>query len=242
MRAAAELLSKARSTQELAEILYAVGIEGETVRLEESDIGHLGIDALQASLVGKTDNQIRALLLRLRSGQTIRNAVPAIARRLALRTPHVRWLIAVIEAEGERAGIVGWISDSKAQRLVSLVWEPHRVVNSDAESLCALAAIRVADPELFHARCLEVLGRDVLTRRFYRALEERVQAMALSLTPRAENEDARTMALLYVSRLLFLSFLEAKGWLNGERDFLSTRFDECMVGHGSFHRRVLLPL
>src|SRR5206468_1160827 len=46
----------------------------------------------------------------------------------------------------------------------------------------------------------------------------------------------------YVSRLLFLSFLEAKGWLNGERDFLSTRFDDCVGRSGAFHHRVLLPL
>jgi hypothetical protein len=57
--------------------------------------------------------------------------------------------------------------------------------------------------------------------------------------PKAE---AAELALLTASRLLFLCFLQAKGWLDGERNFLAARFDECMSHRGGFHGRVLLPL
>src|SRR5437762_4162130 len=59
---------------------------------------------------------------------------------------------------------------------------------------------------------------------------------------RGTREDARRVALLYASRLLFLCFLEAKGWLDGDRAFISARFDDCIARGGGFHRRVLLPL
>ena len=45
-----------------------------------------------------------------------------------------------------------------------------------------------------------------------------------------------------MSRLVFLSFLESKGWLNDDRAFLAHHFDACMSDGGGFHRRVLLPL
>ena len=56
------------------------------------------------------------------------------------------------------------------------------------------------------------------------------------------TEDRRELALLAASRLLFLSFLEAKGWLDGDRAFLARQFDACMARGGGFHERVLLPL
>src|SRR3972149_1536762 len=41
----------------------------------------------------------------------------------------------------------------------------------------------------------------------------------------------RAIALLYASRLLFLAFLEAKGWLDGDREFLRHAFDDrCGAG------------
>ena len=44
------------------------------------------------------------------------------------------------------------------------------------------------------------------------------------------TSDRHELALLHVSRLLFLSFLETKGWLNGDRRFLANGFDSL---HGA---------
>ena len=56
------------------------------------------------------------------------------------------------------------------------------------------------------------------------------------------DADRAELALIATSRLLFLSFLQAKGWLDGDRAFLSRRFDACMASGGRYHARVLLPL
>jgi hypothetical protein len=107
--------------------------------------------------------------------------------------------------------------------------------------LVAATDLRADADVLTHARWIEILGRESLTRRFYQTLETRVESLAVSLALGSENE-RRDVALLYTSRLLFLSFLEAKGWLDGDRAFLSHAFDRCMETGGFFHRRVLFPL
>jgi len=115
-------------------------------------------------------------------------------------------------------------------------------VDSDAETLCALSASMESVDVLTHARWVGILGREAVTRRFYRTLERLVHALADEARGHASAESRREIALLYASRLLFLSFLEAKEWLDGDRAFLSRRYDECVGDRGGFQRRVLLPL
>nr|AIA19120.1 Unknown Function [uncultured bacterium] len=81
-----------------------------------------------------------------------------------------------------------------------------------------------------------------MSRRFFRALEQSVAKLARDLHPGVSASDAAELALLYASRLLFLSFLETKGWLDGDHGFLGNRYADCMVGGGSYQRKVLVPL
>jgi len=113
---------------------------------------------------------------------------------------------------------------------------------SDALALASLAATSDAADVLTHASWLEVLGREALTRRFYRTLESVVTEVAEEAHGGAPFEDRHELALLHLSRLLFLSFLETKGWLDGDRRFLSNGFTACMERGGSYHKRVLRPL
>src|SRR5947209_5870144 len=54
--------------------------------------------------------------------------------------------------------------------------------------------------------------------------------------------ERRELALLYVSRLIFLSFLETKGWLNGDFCFLANTYADCVARRGGYQKRVLEPL
>ncbi|HEX4682861.1 MAG TPA: N-6 DNA methylase, partial [Gemmatimonadaceae bacterium] len=122
-----------------------------------------------------------------------------------------------------------------------LLADRARLVDSDAETVRALAAAAGPYDVLTHARWVEVLGRDALTGRFYRALERALDAMAAS--SRAGSDGVRReLALLDISRLLFLGFLEAKGWLNGDRGFLAHQFERCLAHDGRFRDRVLRTL
>ena len=241
MRAAAALLSSAATVDGMAALLRAAEIvEGELHAAPET-MQALGVPEDATSLIAGGRGGVRVLVTRLDTVQPLRAALQQLVARLAARAPHVPWIVAVVESRGEHAALVSWTSGARARRIVSFGWEPARFVDADAETLIALHGVSGEAGALAHARYLEILGRDSLTRRFYRALRDQVAALAAH-APQARQGDAGALSLLYVSRLLFLSFLEAKGWLNGERSFLASRYDDCMRTTGGFHRRVLLPL
>jgi hypothetical protein len=116
------------------------------------------------------------------------------------------------------------------------------VLDADAEAFAAMEGAAGGADVLVHDRWRELLGRDALTRRFYRELEAEVVGMGSSARGAASEGARRTIALLYASRLLFLAFLEAKGWLDRDREFLRHALDRHCASGGDVQRRLLEPL
>jgi N-6 DNA Methylase len=87
------------------------------------------------------------------------------------------------------------------------------------------------------------LDRETLTRQFFDRFREAVRDTAAQLRaafPGDRRDAVDAEALLILSRILFLYFVQQKGWLNGERRFLADRLNgrskrELFAG-------VLLPL
>lgn len=89
------------------------------------------------------------------------------------------------------------------------------------------------------------LDRESLTREFFerfrRAVAEVSKAIHAALP--AEPQEARDgQALLLLSRLLFLYFVQQKGWLNGERRFLVDRIEMAVREKRGVYATVLVPL
>lgn len=244
LHAAAQLLADADALDTLVPIASAAGCGGHVVPLDEALRRDIGIDVARDARIADGPGAVRALLIELDGRATMRELLLRSADRLAARTPHVLWLVLATQPSTAHVAIAAWRADKRPPRVAALIVDRERIVDSDAETLASLIAARDLRPDadvLTYARWVEVLGREALTRRFYRALEIRVQSLAASL-PRGHAEERRELALLYASRLLFLCFLEAKGWLDSDRGFLARAFDRCMERGGHFHRRVLLPL
>jgi hypothetical protein len=89
------------------------------------------------------------------------------------------------------------------------------------------------------------LDRESVTREFFQRFRTAVGDVAAALHeafPDEERDAVDAEALLILSRLLFLSFVQEKGWLNGERRFLVDRLHEQIRRRGEFFADVLLPL
>jgi len=243
LRSSAELLARADSLEALVPIASAVGCTGVAASVDEDTRRHLGLEsaALLNVSVSAGRGARRALLLEISGSASMRELLPRVATQLSARAPHILWLVVATQSGGTDIAIAAWSDDRRPPRVAALVANRARIVDSDAETLRALIAAHGAHDVLTHARWVEVLGRETLTRRFYHTLERLVGEIAASSAV-GSAEVRERIALLYVSRLLFLAFLEAKGWLDGDHAFLARRFDECMTSHGGFHRRVLLPL
>lgn len=108
--------------------------------------------------------------------------------------------------------------------------------------LGALAPMGSANA-LGHAlRISEHLASEQVGDRFYLALRDLLQRMTAYLGSRGCTADRTVAALLPLTRILFLYFIQEKGWLDGRRDYLRAALDGALARHRSFHRSVLHPL
>ena len=237
------LLSAASSIERLQPILAGLGFDEGFNPVDTTTRAALRVPADYRELsIARGPGALRALITTAPAVLGIREATTRVAARLASSAPHILWLLVISDPEREQLAFAAWAGDRKPPSIAALIVERGRVVDSDGETLAALAAARGELDILTHTRWLEILGRESVTRRFYRTLERVVRGLADSVGPRGTADERTELALLCVSRLLFLSFLEAKGWLASDRAFLARGFDGCLATGGHYHRRVLLPL
>jgi len=185
---------------------------------------------------------MRALVASLSGSHPIRETITRLAARFSARTPHVLWVLVIIHRDARQIAIACWYAGRTTPRTVALVASQQQVVDSDSETLCALCAAASDSDIATHSRWLEILGRETVSRNFFRAMQASVTQLAASLVPGVATQPATELAVLYLSRLVFLSFIETKGWLNGDHAFLANQFADCMVAGGRYHTRVLAPL
>ena len=249
LKSAAARLAAAATLQDLVPIVAELGFAAAPVPLDRATRDSLGLPAqVRDAAVAAGEGSLRALLLELEPDASLRETLGRVAARLASRVPHVLWLLAAVSHGGPHVALATWNGGSprRAPRVVALIADRGHVVDSDAETLVALAAAAENSSDvLSHTRWVELLGRDSLSRRFYRELEHKVAVLATSargVAGRVTQAERTEIALSYASRLLFLAFLQAKGWLDGDRAFLERRFDDCMASGGQYHGRVLRPL
>ena len=240
-------LAALRTLDDAQQLAFAIGFRPPALAIEDDARRQLALpdDVVDARILAGP-GATRCLLLLHARGVATRELLARLGPALATRTRQVLWLVVALEQDGAQLGIAAWPSVSRP-RVAALLADRRHLVASDLESIRALAAALgpiAADDEdaLAHARWVEVLGRESLTRRFYRALEQLVARLARDASGDGSPPERAEVALLTTSRLLFLAFLEAKGWLDGDHGYLARRFDRCMADGGSFHRRVLRPL
>ena len=114
---------------------------------------------------------------------------------------------------------------------------PHAI-----DRLNLLAAREGADVVRVFERALD---REALTRQFFERFRTSVQQTTAALREAFRSETAESAAaeaLLILSRILFLYFVQQKGWLNGERRFLVDRLDETLRDGREYFATVLAPL
>ena len=242
VHSAAKLLAYAHDAPALATLARAIGFAGDPAPLDAPSRAALGLPrSVRVATVLAGRGSLRALCIELPAGTLTRDVAGTLAIRVQRRSPFALWLVFATERRGDTVAVAAATIAPRAKASL-LIASRTRVLDSDAETVRALAGAADAVDLLAHARWCEILGREALTRRFFRALEQTVDTLADSIGRDVGAADARTLAILTTTRLLFLAFLEAKGWLDGDHGFLRRVWDECTSAQTGFHRRVLLPL
>ena len=170
----------------------------------------------------------------LTSADPVRLA-PRFARRLAER--------------GRVCGVLGL--DPAARRLavsVGFGGSPVLEVDLDRPSQLAtscLARIGGREPSgtlAVAARTAEALSGEGLGRQFFKTFRATRDRFTAAMSPTIPEVERHELALLQLTRVLFLYFVQAKGWLDGNDRFLRSRVDDCLFRGGHVHNDLLLPL
>jgi SAM-dependent methyltransferase len=227
----------------LDDLLRQLGFKGQLLPLDAVAKDALGLPgSLRTARIVQGVGSIRGLALDFQSNADLRQSLTAVASALARHSPQLLWIVIATREPAREVAIVCWSSAGSRTRIVSLLSDRDRLFESDAETLCALSSATGDSDLLTYSRWLDILGREAITRRFFRTLEKTVAELADSAGKQVSRDESRELALLYVSRLIFLSFLETKGWLNGDFGFLSNGYSECIASGGSYQKKMLEPL
>ena len=88
----------------------------------------------------------------------------------------------------------------------------------------------------------EALAARGVDDRFFAKFRQTLGSVTAALPGRIPAADRHALGLLCLTRVLFLYFIEAKGWLGGRPRFLREAVDRCLAERRSLHRDLLDPL
>lgn len=224
----AALLAKLTHPSDLGVLIRAIGHE---VEWQEISSDHLPVPCQRAALVGRSGSfewlavegaPAPELASRLSAALTLRGRLVGV---LAL-DPTARQLGIAITVE--RTATAGFSLD--APRPTQL------------ERLRRLLALPPATGLAFALRALEVLEGENAGRRFFQAFRGALDMMAEGLSTPIREADRRALALVQLTRVLFLYFVQEKGWLDGRPDFLRRAVDDALAARRRLHRDLFRPL
>ena len=151
-----------------------------------------------------------------------------------------------VAARGRLVGVMGLDLDARRLTLaVSLDGAARLSLDLDSPERSAVAGLdRLASggyggPAGYAAHVAAALGGEAAGQRFFREFRATLDRLAVGLPGPMSAADRHALALLQLTRVLFLYFVQAKGWLAGNRRFLAEAVDRCLASNRRVHRDLL---
>ena len=119
------------------------------------------------------------------------------------------------------------------------------VANPSGAALATLERLSTTPGESALALSLrigEVLASEGVTPRFFRAFRATLERLTERLPTPRSRVDRHALALTALTRVLFLYFIQAKGWLDGDTRYVARLLDRALAARRHFHRSYLHAL
>ena len=119
------------------------------------------------------------------------------------------------------------------------------LTNPTGSALATLERLAPAKGESALALSLrigEVLASEGVTPRFFRAFRHTLDRLTDRLTMPRPRVDRHALTLTALTRVLFLYFIQSKGWLNGDTRYVARLLDRALSARRHFHRSFLHAL
>ncbi len=226
-------------------LLVALGFERVGFRVPHASIADFGLDANSSLTLELAARHAGFDVFRITFADGLE---PEEIRRTAgalYRHNPTRRALLIFEAEQDgRLVFASWGLGPGPFRLLKLWIDPETPRRSELDILAGLAANgagTASELALAHAQALD---REEVTRKFFAEFRRHRAQLAASLigVPTGAERDRLDLALTLLSRLLFLYFIQRKGWLAGDPAYLRNLYEAACVDGIPFYRRRLKPL
>ena len=235
-----ELLTRTEQIDDLRHLFGALGFQAAWEPVPPGPwLGTAPVEAagvVRAALVARHD-AFRVFALEARDPE---RAVRAAAQRLAAHAE--RGLACALGSAPRRLLCAGWRAAARGAAIRVAAIPLERPPGSSLETLERFSPRPRETALALSLRVGEALASEAVTPRFFRAFRATLERLTDRLSTPRSRAERHTLALTALTRVLFLYFVQGKGWLDGDRRYLIRRFDDCVAGRRAFHCRVLDPL
>ncbi|NIN71260.1 MAG: hypothetical protein GTO46_04845 [Gemmatimonadetes bacterium] len=225
-------------------LLSALGFEPLGLRVPREALADFGLAAsetLTLEVAGRHDgfHVLRIVLEERLEPETIRRVASALYRH----NPARRALLMFDAREEPRLVVASWGLGPGPLQLRKLWIDLDAPRRSELDILAALSANGAATASDLALAHIQALDREQVTGRFFAEFRRQRATLAAGLTGVPENAggDRFELALILLSRLLFLYFLQRKGWLDHDISYLRRIFEDALATGIPFYRRRLEP-
>ena len=191
-------------------------------------------DVRRAATVGRHG---RFLWIGAESGRPVSEVVRGIAKRFS--TNGCAAGVLVVYPPDRELGIAAGLGEPAVLRIALDAPGPIPLA-----SLRRLAALPAGSSTAFAARAAEALSGQGVGREFFRQFRATVELAEHAVSGRGLRDAGhrRALGLLQLTRVLFLYFVQSRGWLDGRTDFLRAAVDDCLARRRSLQRHLFDPL
>jgi hypothetical protein len=240
-----QLLARLTSLDDLLEMAVELGYTPAMEELSAPARRHLGLgDAQAVSRAGILARHGPFRVYGAVLADASRSAVAGACERLARATPGERNLLFALPTDRSTLAIAvagPSLTGPRARQFRVPIRAPSAIA---ADIVNGLAPLPDEAALALSARLHDVLAEEGLTSRFFREFARLHLRAADTMrgVPRATDSERRDLALVVLTRLLFLYFVQSKGWLAGRSDFLPSLLDTALRSGRQFHQSVFEPL
>ena len=162
-----------------------------------------------------------------------------VAAQLARRLERAGRLAGVFALEPEARVLAVSVSMAPRPVLVTSLDRPSQLTLRSLEKLGGASEESAVGAAAHVARALDT---EAVGRRFFAAFRRSLDQMSSAFPARIPSDDRHSLALLQLTRVLFLYFVQAKGWLDANPHFLREHVDRALDWRGDIQRDLLRPL
>ncbi len=233
------------STAGPARLLSLLGFQPLGQRVPQSALADFGLEPSQPLTleVAGRHRSFYVFCITLPQGldpETIRRTSGSLYRH----NPTRRALLIFQAAADARLVFASWGLGPGPLRLLKLWIDLRAPRRSELDILAGLATDAQLTPSELALSQARALDRETVTQKFF--TEFRQQRARLAGAFRGLPEDARQdrleLALILLGRLLFLYFLQRKGWLAGDESYLRNLYEDSLSQNQRFFRHRLQHL